>query len=349
MSAEREPEAAAKNGRRKTGQPTMQDVARLAGVSNQTVSRVLNEHPSVKPETRDRILAAIDQLDYRRNRAARALVAQRTFIIGAVAVTPDQYGPSATLVGIERAAGRAGYWVSVVSLQYGRGEDMTQALNHLEEGGVDGIIVITPNHASLQAAALSGRRTPRVVVTSGPAGEYGLVSVDLDNEVGAELAVRHLLELGHSDIAHIAGPSDDFHARVRQTTWRNVLRQADVPVGFTEEGDWTAESGYRAARELLRVKARPTAVFAANDHMALGALRAFHEAGLDVPGDISVVGFDDVSGATNFIPPLTTIRPDHSVLGQAALDALHALIAGEDVPDQRIAPTLVVRESTRKV
>jgi DNA-binding LacI/PurR family transcriptional regulator len=332
--------------RSRVTQPTIHDVARLAGVSGQTVSRVLNDHPSVRPETRLRITDAIDQLGYRRNRAARALVSQHSSIIGAVVVTPDQFGPSSTLIGIERAASQNGYWVSVVSLPSGNGDDMTTALKHLDEGGVDGIVVITPNQAALQAAAHGVTHVPKVAVSSGPVGEYGMVAVDMDNELGTRLAMDHLLGLGHTEIAQISGPANDFHARARVDGWRAALRKAKVPTGYLLEGDWRALSGYECARELLRVKNLPTAVFAGNDHMALGALRAFHEAGLRVPEDISVVGFDDVSGSSCFIPPLTTVRPDHAELGRAALETLQQLINGEQPEDHRVTPAFIEREST---
>lgn len=324
--------------------PAMSDVAALAGVSHQTVSRVLNDQPSVLPATRRRVLDAIATLGYRRNRAARALVTRRTGTIGVLSSGSALFGPTSTLIAVEGAARDAGRYVSVATLPQWDASEVAGVLDHFLSEGVDGIVVIAAHDEAVEAVQAFGVPVPTVMV--GPVGlPDPLRSVAVDQYTGGRLAVRHLLELGHRHVAHLAGPLDWLDARRRIEGWRDELATAGVVAGEPIAGDWSADRGYAVGRELAG-GALPTAVFAANDQLALGLLRAFAEAGVRVPADVSVVGFDDVDGSAHFFPPLTTVRQEFGALGRRCLEVLLAAIAGEAVESGLIAPGLVVRASS---
>ena len=325
--------------------PAMSDVAALAGVSHQTVSRVLNDHPSVLPATRQRVLDAIATLGYRRNLAARALVTRRTGTIGVLASGSALFGPTSTLIAIERAARDAGLFVSVATLPQWRAGEVAGVLEHFMTEGVDGVVVIAAHDEAVEAVQAFG--TPVPVVMVGPVGlPAPLRSVAVDQYTGARLAVRHLLDLGHRDVTHLAGPLDWFDARRRIEGWHDELTAAGVVAGDPIPGDWSADRGYAVGRELV-AGGLPTAVFAANDQLALGLLRAFAEAGVRVPGDVSVVGFDDVDGSAQFFPPLTTVRQEFTALGELCMEVLLAAIAGEaGASAGLIATSVVVRASS---
>jgi DNA-binding LacI/PurR family transcriptional regulator len=324
----------------------MSDVAAVAGVSHQTVSRVLNEHPSVRPETRERVLAAIAQLGYRRNSAARALVTRRSGALGVVTAASVHYGPASTLLGLEAAARDVGYYVSVAAVDRFDEDTMHRALEHFMGLGVEGIVIVVPQIDAAQAVTAFDAPVPIVAVTSGPvATGRGPLTVGVDQLDGARQATRHLAHAGHREIVHIAGPQDWFDARDRLAGWRLECAALGLPVAEPTEADWTADSGYRIGRDLVR-EGVPTALFAANDQLALGLLRAFWEGGVRVPQDVSVVGFDDEVGSAHFIPPLTTVRQDFLALGRLAIDTLVSALAGGR-PTRAVLPaTLVLRAST---
>jgi DNA-binding LacI/PurR family transcriptional regulator len=326
----------------------MQDVARLAGVSHQTVSRVLNDHPRVAPETRARVLAAIAEVGYRRNSAARALVTSRSGTIGLLTPRSLLYGPVSTLISVEEAARTAGLFVSVASLFHYDAASVAAALDHFLDQGVEGVIVIAPVPEAVQEAASLAARVPMVLIAADTPSREGIPTASVDQELGARLATRHLVGLGHRDIAHVSGLTGWLDATARLRGWRQELAAAELPVRPPLEGGWTAEGGFRAGRELL-LQGLPTAVFAANDLMALGLLRAFTEAGLRVPEDVSVVGFDDVEGAAHYLPPLTTVRQDFAALGERCVELLLGQLAHEQVPATALmAPELIVRASTSR-
>ncbi|MDR3070269.1 MAG: LacI family transcriptional regulator, partial [Propionibacteriaceae bacterium] len=275
--------------------PVMADVAKLAGVSLQTVSRVLNGHQWVSDETRAKVMKAVDSLGYRPNLAARALASSRSKIIGVVVVNVELFGPSGALLGIEQAARTAGYWVSVASLPKVGIPELNNAIDHFIDQQVDAIVVIAPNQLILDAAARVERNTPLIAVTAGEIDSGILSTVDFDQELGARLAMRHLIGLGHTRIAHFSGPKSEFHSQSRQLGWEKELAAHGLPKGQLYPGDWTGATGYQLARDLLATGGElPTAIFVANDHAAMGVLRAFGDAGLRVPEDISIVGFDDI-------------------------------------------------------
>ncbi|WP_375422979.1 LacI family DNA-binding transcriptional regulator [uncultured Friedmanniella sp.] len=325
--------------------PGMQDVAQLAGVSHQTVSRVLNGHPSVRPETRARVQAAIGSLGYRRNSAARALATNRSSTLGLLAASSSRSGPVSTLVAVEEASRAAGLYVNVTSLSVYDPASVRAALDHFLDQAVEGIIAIAPVQAAVDAAAAGARDLPTVVLAPpGPAGDASL-HVAVDQRQGARSAVRHLLGLGHRRIAHLGGPSAWLDAAERAAGWRDELAAVGLPVTEILPGDWTAASGFAAAQTWPADG--PTAVFAANDLMALGLVRGLTERGLRVPADVSVVGFDDIEVSGYSRPPLTTVRQDFGDLGRAAVRVLLARLAGEwPTAPTLIEPELVVRAST---
>ncbi|MFC3995520.1 LacI family DNA-binding transcriptional regulator [Nocardiopsis sediminis] len=331
------------------GRPVMADVARLAGVSHQTVSRVLNGHPNVKAETQQRVQAAIEELGYRRNSSARALVTRRTQVIGAVAFDTTLYGPAQTLAGIEHAARADGYFLSVVTLQTITRQAVREAMDYLAQQSVEGYIVIAPHRTVVEGLADQPADRPVVAVEGGHAPDLPVVTVDQAG--GACLVTRHLLGLGHRTVHHISGPRDWLEAEGRVSGWRATLEEAGAPVPDVLRGDWRPRSGYELGRELAR-DPDVTAVFVGNDQMALGTLRAFAEAGVRVPEDVSVAGFDDIPEAEFLTPPLTTVSQDFSEVGRRSIGLLLDLLrrpadAAAAAPVHHVVPArLVPRAST---
>jgi len=322
----------------------MADVAQLAGVSYQTVSRVLNDSPNVRGETRERVLAAIRQLDYRPNSVARALVTGRSKTLGVVTFDTTLYGPASTLFGIEQAAHDAGYAVTVSSLRSLNRDTILDAIEQFRNQGVDGVAVIAPLRGGVDALRHVQSDFAVVAVAAGPNPSIPVASVD--QVAGAAAATRHLLNLGHETVWHLAGPSDWKEAEERIEGWKAELKAAGAPVPKPLRGDWTPRSGYELGERLLEIP-ELTAILVANDQMALGLLRRLHEAGRDVPGDLSVVGFDDIPEAAYFTPPLTTVRQDFAELGRRCLHILLQSIEGEARPTRVVVPPeLVVRAST---
>jgi len=324
---------------------TMADVARSLGLSHQTVSRVLNDHPSVRPDTRARVLKAIEDLGYRRNPAARALVTRRSQTIGVVSFDTTLYGPASTLAGIEHAAQHAGYFVSVAIAKAVTTETVRDAIERLIAQSVEGIIVIAPLFGTVEVLPPASRSVPVVIVESGSAP--GLTSVRVDQVEGARMVTRHLLDEGASTVWHVAGPADWIEAEARVAGWRTELERAGARVPAVLRGTWRPQSGYEAGRRLAR-RAGVEAVFVGNDQMALGLLRAFHEAGVRVPEDVLVAGFDDVPEAAFYTPPLTTVRQNFPAVGRRSIDLLLDQVRpGGAAPHQAILPPeLVVRQSS---
>jgi DNA-binding LacI/PurR family transcriptional regulator len=326
-----------------TARPVMADVARLAGVSHQTVSRVLNDHPNVRAQTRQHVLAAIAALGYRRNAAARTLVTGRTNTIGVISFDTTLYGPASMLYGIEQAA-RPSYAVAIASLEHLDRQSILEAAGRFLDQGVEGIIVIAPLESAARALTDIAADVPLVGVGCGV--HAALPSVAIDNPAGAASATAYLLGLGHRTVHHLAGPEHFLDADERVAGWREGLRAAGSFEPGLLRGDWTARSGYQIGRRLAAMP-EVTAVFCGNDQMALGLLRAFTEHGRTVPDEVSVVGFDDIPEAGYFLPPLTTIRQDFGELGRRALHLLVDGIAGdgEACPGLTVAPELIVRSS----
>jgi DNA-binding LacI/PurR family transcriptional regulator len=322
----------------------MTDVARLAGVSHQTVSRVLNDHPNVREQTRLRVRAAITQLGYRPNKAARALATGRSQIIGIVAQNTTLYGPTSLLNAFEQAAAEAGFAVSIGSVSNLDRRSVSAAVERHLDQRVAGLVVIAPVASAGEALDAMPADVPLVTIDGDPHRNTALVTVD--QLAGARAATQHLLDSGHETVWHVSGPAEWFDSAGRVRGWRETLEAAGAKVPPLVPADWSAASGYRAGQMLARMP-EVTAIFAANDHLALGVLRALHERGRRVPDDVSLVGFDDVPEAAYFIPPLTTVRPAFDAVAQASLDLLLRQIETGEPGTQRmtIEPTLVRRES----
>jgi DNA-binding LacI/PurR family transcriptional regulator len=326
--------------------PRSVDVARLAGVSQKTVSRVLNGERYVSDEVRRRVLDAAGELGYRLNSAARALASGRTRSIGVVTLGTALYGPASLLIGVERAARDAGYALRVVNTLEGDPGGVVGAVESLLEQGVDGIVVSEP----IDEGAVSLSVDVPVLVLGAPAmfGGTRTVATGVGAELLARTATEHLLDLGHTTVHHLAGPERWFAARDRLEGWRSALTARGRERPAVLVGDWSAASGYEAGRALA-ADGDVTAVFAANDDMAIGVIRALTEAGRRVPGDVSVVGFDDIPVAAYVTPPLTTVRQPFDAV---AREGLRLLVQAIEKPDAEPAPAddppvdLVVRAST---
>lgn len=324
--------------------PRLEDVADLAGVSHQTVSRVVNDHPNVRAATRAKVEAAIAELGYRRNTAARSLVTRRSQTIGVLGSELSQYGPASTLLGVEEAAREAGYFVSIATLSSASREALFDALRHFQDQSVDGIAVLVSHPETLQILEEFNAEVPVVVV--GSPGSGAVSGVMVDQKLGAERAVRQLIEQGHQRIGHVAGPAGWIDGALRAEGWRAALADAGLPPDLLLEGDWSAGSGYEIGRRLAAQRTA-TAVFVGNDQMALGLLRAFNEAGVRVPEDVSIVGFDDQPESGYFTPPLTTVRQDFVELGRRCMDILlREITTGAGASSTVVTPELVPRSST---
>ncbi|SEH02817.1 DNA-binding transcriptional regulator, LacI/PurR family [Nonomuraea solani] len=328
--------------------PVMADVAKEAGVSHQTVSRVLNDHPNVRSDTRARVEEAITRLGYRRNLVARALVTKRSRTLGVVSFDTTLYGPASTIYGIEQAARTAGYFVSIVSLKSIDQAGVRDAIDYLAEQGVDGVVVVAPQRSATRALMNLPPGLPAVAVEGTHNADVSVVCIDQIE--GARLATRHLLQQGHETVWHVSGPADWLETEGRIEGWRSALVEAGRPVPEPLAGDWSARAGYEAGKSLAAMDG-VTAVFTANDQMALGVLRALSEMGVRVPDQISVVGFDDIPESEFFSPPLTTVRQDFDVVGRHCIEVLLRQIDVGVAAYERLVvrPSFVVRSSTAPV
>lgn len=327
--------------------PSMADVAAAASVSHQTVSRVLNGSELVRADTRTRVLAAIAALGYRRNNAARLLVTNRSHRIGMISAHLVLHGPSMIAVSVQDAGHQAGYDVSLVAVEDFSPQSLRNALDRLLNEAVEAIVVAVAHREALEQVESLEVPVPMIVVQGVSEGQR--MAVGIDQEAGARIAVAHLLDLGHRHVAHVTGPLEWVEAGQRRTGWQRAHEDRHVLPGPELAGDWSPGSGYEAG---LRIAEDPdvTAVFVANDGMAMGLMYALHEKGRDVPGEISVVGFDNVPEARYLWPALTTVDQEFSLLGRRAVElTLRALDGETDPSTQLIRPALIVRDSTSAV
>ncbi len=335
----------AERQRRRPPRPgsSLGDVARLAGVSSQTVSRVARGEDTVRPETAMRVREAMRKLNYIPNPAARALRSGTFHSIGVVAHRISRTGEGHIVQAIIEAARAAGYTVVLVDSPSTTSADLSRAIAQLTRT-VDGLVIVTMEAPSPQGVELPAQ-LPTVVGDFRWAGSR--TSVGSDQADGTRQAIEHLLGLGHRTVHHVAGPATSVQATAREDAWRAALRAAGRPMPEPLVGDWSPASGYRAGR-VLAAEPDATAIFCANDEMAQGVLRALHEAGRDIPGDVSVVGFDDLM-AEYLWPPLTTVRQDFEQTGRELVRTLLEQIDshGEEPIQRIVVPTqLVVRRST---
>ena len=322
---------------------SLRDVAQAVGVSVQTVSRVANGEPNVAPEKRELVLAKMRELGYRPNAAARAIRRGSFRTVGVVYHSLHSVGTHRSLEEISERAAESGYATTLMPLAASSGQAANGAFTRLGEMAVDVLIVILPAPFGVDEALQLPEGVPAVIL--GPPLVDGVATVDFDQLVGARQAVGYLLDLGHQTVHHITGPPGSFSAASRLDAWRDVVTERGRALPAARAGDWSPGSGYRAMRQLL-AEERPTAVFAANDQMALGAYRAIIEAGLRIPQDVSVLGFDDIDEAEMFAPPLTTVRQDWGLLGRESLRVALEMERGAPPEQVQLATELVLRAST---
>jgi len=325
-------------------EPSILDVAREAGVSAQTVSRVATGKNVVRPETRERVVEAMHRLGYRPNGAARALKSGRYRNIGVIMFSLSSYGNMRTLEAIASEAAAAGYALTLIPLRAASQSSVSGAFARLSEQAVDGIVILIEAHQMNGSDIVVPRGMPVVVVDSSAQHEQPVV--DTDQAQGARLATEHLLDLGHETVWHIAGPHESFSAQRRRESWKATLRSRGAVVPEVLMGDWSATSGRIAGAELVQ-REEVSAVFVANDQMAQGVMHAIHEAGRRIPDDISIVGFDDTPESSTFWPALTTVHQHFDQVGVASLRALVSAIEGLPQASGDLIPTeLVIRDST---
>ena len=323
--------------------PNIRDVAAAAGVSHQTVSRVINGHSNLRESTRLRVLKAMEDLQFRPNRAARALVTKESRIIGALVASGAEYGPTASLQAVQTAANDAGYVVDAAHIDTTDRASIEAALERLMGHAVEGLVLLAPQSRTLEVIEQLSIRIPFVTVHSLHSQDHRM---SVDQLAGARLATRCLLELGHRNVVHIPGPQEWVETQARLQGYQEEMAAWGLAPAIVPAGEWSADSGYRVGQE-LRGQRGITAAVCGNDHIALGMIHAYAEAGLRVPEDFSVVGFDDVPEAAHFLPPLTTVRQDFPELGRRCVAVLLAELRGE-TPGQAgdVAPRLIQRAST---
>lgn len=339
-------------------QITIKHVAQEAGVSTQTVSRVINHRPDVAAETRQRVQGVIDRLGYQPSYVARSLIRGRSSTLGVVAYGLDYYGPSRTLSGIEQQASELGFTLllNLVRDPDPRDHEPERLLRDMLARYVDGIIWAVPDIGENRAWINEETRTlstPVVFLSMAPS--RGLSVIAIDNRMGGRMAVEHLLAGGHRRIGHVTGPLDWWEARQRHAGWRDALVRSGAETGesLVAVGNWSAESGMRGLRQLIEQRPDVEAVFFGNDQMALGGIRAARQLGLQIPGDVAIIGFDDIPESAYFCPPLSTVRQPIFELGALAVKELNRRIEADQLGDatvqpraRLIKPQLVIRESS---
>ena len=301
---------------------TIRDVAKRARVSHQTVSRVINSQNTVSPETRERVLRAIRELEYVPSAIARSLSSDRTHTLGMVTTDVSDHFFAEAVAGAEAEARRRGHFLIIGSIEQGAEDDEQTYLRLMLERRVEGLIVAVPRLRRVNGDVLveAAARIPTVVLASDidlPGADH----IDIDNRKGGMAATTHLIEHGHRAIACIAGPLDWPSARARFDGYREALRRAGIagdPALVEACVDWGLESGRRAGQRLLAAAPHFTAVFAHSDLLALGAIAALRAGGLRVPDDVSIVGYDDIPVASVVDPPLTTVRQPMREVGELA-------------------------------
>lgn len=321
--------------------PSIRDVAALAGVSYQTVSRVLNDPGRVRPDTAQRVHEAIRALRYRPSGAARSLARNRSNTIGVIAVHGGLFGPAQTTLAIDEGARARGYASAVVTVRDDSAASLGAAREQLLTLGVDAVVLMAWSEPVLELTQRFARDLPTCVITEGEVPD-GVARATGSHRLGGELATRALLDEGRTRIGHLSGPSDWLEAVARRDGWRSASGDVAGPV---VEGDWSPASGHAGVDGLLAAEPGLDAIFAANDQMAIGALRRLGELGLDVPGRIALVGYDDIEVGAYLGVPLATVRQPFAEVGAAAVDLVFDLMAGAEAGERVVEPRLVRRES----
>ena len=334
---------------------TIKQVAKAAGVSTQTVSRVINDRPDVAPETRERIQKVIDELGYQPSALARSLIQQRSYTLGVVTAGLKYVGPSRTLNGITTMAEELGYAVLLEELPRFDTEDIKPRLQSLLARHVDGIVWAVPevgDNRSWVDEILNDVPVPVVFLTMEP--RPGISTVAIDNHAGGVLATRHLLDQGRRRIGHISGPLDWWESRQRKQSWQDTLNNAGIEVNDSHwvEGNWSSSSGETAFAALLQTYPGMDALFVANDQMALSVLQSCHRRGIRIPQDLAIIWFDNINDSAYFWPALSTINHNQHELGcrtvREVVNQIEAAHRDEKITPQNIllTPELLIRDSS---
>src|SRR6266498_1607829 len=342
--------------RPKNMRATIKEVASVAGVSTQTVSRVINERPDVSPETRKRVQEVIQALSYQPSALARSLISQRSHTLGVVTAGLKHIGPSRTLSEITSAAEEVGYSILLKELPSYDTKEIKPIFQALLSRHVDGIIWAVPEVGENRNWVINHPadfEVPLVYLTMEARGALSIVSVD--NYLGGRMVMSHLLEQGYRKIGHVSGPLDWWEARQRMTAWKDTLQEAGLEANNNQysEGNWSSASGALAIEKLCNQYDNMDAVFVANDQMALGVMQVFAEKGIRIPKDVAIVGFDNIAESAFFSPPLTTIQQDQYNVARIAVEQLTKIIESgwqelNPVPPKSIIlpPSLIVRQSS---
>ncbi len=325
-------------------QANIYDVARLAKVSHQTVSRVLNNNPSIRPETKTRVLKAMESLGYRPSLAARALASSRSKMLGILSSDTDFTGPAAMVHHMEAAARAQGYFVVTVGIDANDEESVQSGIDHLMKLGIEGLALVTPQLRAVEIARAAVAGIP--VVTLDSMYRMDELAVSVDNFAGGAAATQHLIDLGHRNIVHISGPQGWFESTTRAAGYTATMLNANL-IPQVIDGDWLIDTGYRIGKKLDIDSKEVTALFIANDRMSFGFMHAMRERGIEVPKRLSIVGFDDLEESAYSSPPLTTLRQDFKSLGNRAMNLLLSEISGTSTKKlDRLIPELIKRGST---
>jgi DNA-binding LacI/PurR family transcriptional regulator len=323
------------------------DVANLAGVSHQTVSRVLNNHTSLKPETRDKVEKAIAELNYRPNQAARQLVTSRSKMIGILIAGTELHGPWAILNAMEREARLEGYSVISISVLPESPESWRAGIEQLRILDIDGVITIALPQVIIKELEKTLFGATIVLVDTEPSKKFD--AINIDNYQGATIATQHLIDLGHKEIVHITGPMSGYEGKVRRQAYEDAMKASHLKSDVIE-ADWSIEKGYEVGKQIVARKKRPTAIFTGNDHLAVGLLKALNESGVSVPNDMSLIGFDDIPEAQFMTPSLSTVKQNFDELGKLSINKMMVQLKEATKPEAiNIDATLIIRDSTQKL
>ncbi len=331
---------------------TIKEVAAAAGVSTQTVSRVVNGRPEVAPDTREHVQAVIEKLDYQPSKIARSLSRGQSYSLGVITFGIGLYGPSLLLEGIQKAAVEAGYSLMLKILSDARSFDAWAILRDILSYHVDGILWTVPDIGQNQdwiQETLHHFSVPIVFLNVQP--RPNLVTAVIDNKHGGYIATQHLIDQGRQNIGIITGPMEWREARQRELGWRKALTEngRSIDESYTTNGDWTPNSGERSIRMMLEWHPEMDAVFVCNDQMALGAMKVARQMGRQIPQDLAVVGYDNIPESPYFTPALSTVRQGITEMGHRGVEQLLALINNEDdvpSPSVVVQPELIIRESS---
>ncbi len=343
----------------KAGRATIKEVASAAGVSTQTVSRVINERPDVSPETRARVQDIIDQLNYQPSALARSLIRQRSYTLGVVTAGLKYTGPSRTLSGITAAAEEAGYAILLKELPRFDTNNIVPIFQSFISHHVDGVIWAVPevgdNRSWVSKLSLD-LDIPVVYLTMEPQENISVVSIN--NYLGGRMAMAHLLEQGYQHIGHISGPLDWWEARQRMAAWKDALHEAgfEAKDEYWVEGNWSSASGAQAVQAIFKQYPEIDSLFVANDQMALSVMQAACQKGVRIPDELGIVGYDNIPESAYFWPPLTTIQIEQNSVGKVAVEEMVKIIESgwqglEPIEPKSImlTPTLVIRQSALRI